>query len=404
MVLKLIALLILICSVVTFVIQCVKGTARSSFLFAATAILSVVLFMMADLVQEKELERRQALSEVMPASPETAPDAAGTDTVPATGDGKAGDNVYDFADSADQPSEEATPPSPDAAEVPSEVPAPDAAEAPSEVPSPDAAEAPSEVPSPDAAEVPSEVPSPDAAEVPSPDAAEEPSEVPSPDAADAPSPDAAEEPDPLAPVAIAGDPIDDVKVKEAVVFNASRSKKNKASIKTYHWDFGDGATADTAKASHAYAEAGTYIAVLTIEDANGHKASATRTVEVNRPEAKQRFTQKYRRITDIVSSTSMPAEITETVAKQYTGSAMTLEAKAYLESAEGCTCSISVSITGPGCQTAQTKKVADGGLGDVSARVSCKGDVGDYIWSFKRMNSDACACTWKDVKLDGYEN
>ena len=363
MVLKLIALLILICSVVTFIIQCVKGTARSSFLFAATAILSVVLFMMADLVQEKEQERRQALSEVMPASPETTPDAAGTDAVPATGDGTAGDNVYDFADSADQPSDEATPPSPDAAEAPSEVPSPDAAAVPSDVPTPDAAEAPSDVP----------------------------------------TPDAAEEPDPLAPVAVAGATIDDARVKESIVFDASRSKKNKASIKTYHWDFGDGTTADTAKASHAYAEAGTYIAVLTIEDADGHKARATRTVEVNRPEAKQRFTQKYRRIADVVSSTSMPAEITETVVKQYTGSAMTLEAKAYLESADGCTCSISVSLTGPGCQTAQTKKVVDGGLGDVSARVSCKGQVGDYTWSFKRM-SDACACTWKDVKLDGYEN
>ena len=244
------------------------------------------------------------------------------------------------------------------------------------------------MPAPDAAAVPSAAPTPDAAAVPS----------------AAPTPDAAEEPDPLAPVAVAGATIDDARVKEAIVFDASRSKKNKASIKTYHWDFGDGATADTAKASHAYAEAGTYIAVLTIEDADGHKARATRTVEVNRPEAKQRFTQKYRRIADVVSSTSMPAEITETVVKQYTGSAMTLEAKAYLESADGCTCSISVSLTGPGCQTAQTKKVVDGGLGDVLARVSCKGQVGDYIWSFKRMNSDACACTWKDVKLDGYEN
>ena len=46
-VLKIIALLILAGSLVTFIVQCVKGKARSSILFVATAILSIVLFVLA---------------------------------------------------------------------------------------------------------------------------------------------------------------------------------------------------------------------------------------------------------------------------------------------------------------------------------------------------------------------
>ncbi|PFG40131.1 uncharacterized protein DUF1349 [Georgenia soli] len=47
---------------------------------------------------------------------------------------------------------------------------------------------------------------------------------------------------------------------------------------TYEWDFGDGATEDTAAASHTYTRAGTYTARVTVTDARG--ATATRTTEI----------------------------------------------------------------------------------------------------------------------------
>ncbi|WP_345458255.1 ThuA domain-containing protein [Nocardioides marinquilinus] len=46
----------------------------------------------------------------------------------------------------------------------------------------------------------------------------------------------------------------------------------------YAWDFGDGATADTADATHVYTEPGTYDAVLTVTDARD--AVATKTIEI----------------------------------------------------------------------------------------------------------------------------
>jgi PKD repeat protein len=49
---------------------------------------------------------------------------------------------------------------------------------------------------------------------------------------------------------------------------------------TYHWHFGDGASAHGANATHAYAAAGTYIATLDVTDGNGVATNATVTVSV----------------------------------------------------------------------------------------------------------------------------
>jgi PKD repeat protein len=40
-------------------------------------------------------------------------------------------------------------------------------------------------------------------------------------------------------------------------------------VVAWHWDFGDGAAAQTQNAQHSYASAGSYLVVLTITDDNG---------------------------------------------------------------------------------------------------------------------------------------
>lgn len=52
-------------------------------------------------------------------------------------------------------------------------------------------------------------------------------------------------------------------------FDASKSSSADGSALSYHWDFGDGATADTAQASHAFEKPGSYRVVLTVKDASG---------------------------------------------------------------------------------------------------------------------------------------
>ena len=368
-ILKIIAIVIVIGSLVTFVIQFVKGKSRSSWLFAATAVLSIVLFVMADKVEKM----KQGAQEVPPqvADGEVSSQVADGEVPEAKEEVPSAEtNNFDFADNDDD--------EPSAGEAAAEAPAEAAAEAPAEA----AAEAPAEA----AAEAPAEA----AAEAPAEAAAEAPAE--------------AVENDPLAPKAVAGAPIDDAKIKEVIVFDASQSKKNKASIKKYHWDFGDGATADTAKATHGYAEVGSYTATLTIEDADGHKATDTRKIDVTRPEAKIRYTQSVKKIADVVSSTSAPADVTGTATKLYPASNMTLEAKGTLESSDGCTCSLAVVLTGPGCNGMQTKKVSDGGEGSLSVKTTCRSQAGEYTWTVKRTSSGSCACSWTDIKIDGYEN
>ena len=143
---------------------------------------------------------------------------------------------------------------------------------------------------------------------------------------------------------------------------------------------------------------------MTIEDADGHKATDTRKIDVTRPEAKIRYTQSVKKIADVVSSTSAPADVTGTATKLYPASNMTLEAKGTLESSDGCTCSLAVVLTGPGCNGMQTKKVSDGGEGSLSVKTTCRSQAGEYTWTVKRTSSGSCACSWTDIKIDGYEN
>ncbi|MBV9603605.1 MAG: PKD domain-containing protein [Solirubrobacterales bacterium] len=66
----------------------------------------------------------------------------------------------------------------------------------------------------------------------------------------------------------------------AVSFDGTPSSDSGASITSYAWDFGDGATASGATATHTYATAGTYLVRLTVTDSLGAVDTATSTVTV----------------------------------------------------------------------------------------------------------------------------
>jgi len=69
-------------------------------------------------------------------------------------------------------------------------------------------------------------------------------------------------------------------------FNGAGSSDPDGQPITYTWDFGDGATATTVNASHAYAEVGTYVVRLTVRDPDGATNTATTSAVIalaNRP-------------------------------------------------------------------------------------------------------------------------
>ncbi len=377
--LKILALVILVGSIITFIVQLIKGGKKSALLFAASAVLSIGLFFLAGLVEEKVKASKSDDNATPIAQNDDAPSAdAATETPNGTD--------FDFADNDDNDGSNANDQSnPNAA--------PEQAVDHTAETSPETAG--------DTVAANGATPDDSAnAKTDTEQAAAGSNNDPTPTPAPAPEP--LIENDPLAPTAIAGNNVDEVKIKEVIKFDGSKSKKKKASIKTWHWEFGDGTSADTAKADHAYAEAGNYNAVLTITDADGHKAQATRTINVNRPENKIRFITN-RKVADATKVKSSPADLTGTITKTFSGSKINLEAEAQVEAADNCTCSITVSITGPGCNAVQTKKLSDGGEGKTSAKTACRGELGEYTWTIKRTNSGSCECTWEKFEIDGYE-
>lgn len=54
-----------------------------------------------------------------------------------------------------------------------------------------------------------------------------------------------------------------------IAFDGSGSQGVESSIVSYRWDFGDGATIETAKTIHTFEEKGFYNVVLTVTDAEG---------------------------------------------------------------------------------------------------------------------------------------
>jgi PKD repeat protein len=88
-----------------------------------------------------------------------------------------------------------------------------------------------------------------------------------------------------APVAVASASSTGGQAPLPVAFTGSSSydPDNLGAITTWAWDFGDGASADTADADHTYNSAGTFVASLTVTDNRGDSDSATVTVSVSPP-------------------------------------------------------------------------------------------------------------------------
>jgi PKD repeat protein len=82
----------------------------------------------------------------------------------------------------------------------------------------------------------------------------------------------------LAPVANAGGPYM-ARATVAIDFDGSGSKDD-GTIKTYAWDYGDGAAGTGVKSTHAYAKEGTYNVKLTVTDDGGLTGSATTTATI----------------------------------------------------------------------------------------------------------------------------
>jgi PKD repeat protein len=70
-------------------------------------------------------------------------------------------------------------------------------------------------------------------------------------------------------------------VNEPITFDASQSSDPDGQITQYLWDFGDGSSSDQKIATHAYAQAGNYLAKLTVTDDKGAQGEAIRFVTIS---------------------------------------------------------------------------------------------------------------------------
>jgi len=68
---------------------------------------------------------------------------------------------------------------------------------------------------------------------------------------------------------------------QPVAFDGTGSTDPDGTVVSYAWDFGDGATATGATASHSYASSGMYAAKLTVRDDYGASSSSSQTITVN---------------------------------------------------------------------------------------------------------------------------
>ncbi|WP_304412825.1 PKD domain-containing protein [Cellulomonas sp. HZM] len=97
----------------------------------------------------------------------------------------------------------------------------------------------------------------------------------------------------------------------AVSVDGSASADADGTIASYAWDFGDGASATGATASHTYATSGTKTISLTVKDDKGASATTTRTVAVvapNQPPTARFTTQTHALKVSVDGSTSTDAD------------------------------------------------------------------------------------------------
>src|ERR1043166_356881 len=81
------------------------------------------------------------------------------------------------------------------------------------------------------------------------------------------------------PIAVANGPYN-AQVGQAISFSSSGSFDPDGAISAYHWNFGDGTSANTANPSHTYQSSGVFTATLTVTDNGSLRASATTTVSI----------------------------------------------------------------------------------------------------------------------------
>lgn len=74
--------------------------------------------------------------------------------------------------------------------------------------------------------------------------------------------------------------LDAAKQNKPTSFDATQSRDVDGTITNYHWDFGDGKTAEGATVSHRFTAAGTYTVTLTVTDDKGATDTVTHTMTV----------------------------------------------------------------------------------------------------------------------------
>ena len=82
------------------------------------------------------------------------------------------------------------------------------------------------------------------------------------------------------PVAMAGGPYS-AQMAQSVNFSSSGSYDPDGTITSYHWNFGDGTSANTANTAHTYQTSGLFTATLTVTDNTGLSAATTAAVTIN---------------------------------------------------------------------------------------------------------------------------
>lgn len=74
--------------------------------------------------------------------------------------------------------------------------------------------------------------------------------------------------------------VSEAKVGREITFDASDSLDPDGDSLEYHWDFGDGNTAEGAETRHTYKEAGSFTAALTVADSEGAASDVSQTIVI----------------------------------------------------------------------------------------------------------------------------
>ncbi|MBW2428572.1 MAG: PKD domain-containing protein, partial [Deltaproteobacteria bacterium] len=91
-----------------------------------------------------------------------------------------------------------------------------------------------------------------------------------------------------------------------ISLDGSQSLDPDGSIVSYHWDFGDGSSADGPSVEYTYQTAGTYRVTLTVTDDEGAQDSTTTTIEVFQPEDRNNPPQAVIQVSPATGTAPLP--------------------------------------------------------------------------------------------------